>query len=133
MISAQPIETVAEILEKTLEAPVEVLGDLYVVIIQRDMAIKSGECTMLFKIENEITFQDLHQHGKMLNKAEILLLPEELPVFSSALISQGASLPINYTQRLIMELDVYSLYMESWELPEQFAGRLAAALKAIDL
>lgn len=31
MISAQPIETVAEILEKTLETPVEVLEGLYVV------------------------------------------------------------------------------------------------------
>ena len=133
MISAQPIETVAEILEKTLEAPVEDLGNLYIVTKQRDLAIKSGECTMLFKINNEITFQDLHQQGKMLNKAEILLLPEELPVFSSALINQGASLPSNYAQRLVMELDVYSLYMESRELPKQFAERLAAALKAIEL
>lgn len=133
MISAQPIETVAEILEKTLEAPVEVLGGLYVVTKQRDLAIKSGDCTMLFKIDNEITFQDLHQHGKMLNKAEILLLPEELPVFSSALINQGPPLPSNYAQRLVMDLDVYSLYMESRELPEQFAERLATALKAIEL
>src|SRR5690606_26461151 len=133
MISAQPIETVAEILEKTLEAPVEDLGDLYIVTKQRDLAITSGECTMLFKITNEITFQDLHQQGKMLNKAEILLLPEGLAVFSSALVNQGSSLPSNYTQGLVMELDVYSLYMESRELPKQFAGRLAAALKAIEL
>lgn len=133
MISAQPIETVAEILEKTLEATVEVLGDLYVVNKPRELAIKSGDCTMVFKTDNEIRFQDLHQQGKMLNKAEILLLPEELPVFSSALINQGASLPSNYTQRLVMKWDIYSLYMESRELPKQFAERLAAALKAIEL
>lgn len=131
MISTQPVKTVAEILEKILEAPVDVLGDLYVVNKQRDLAIKSGDFTLWFKIDYEITFQDLQQQGKTLNKAEILILPEELPVFSSALISQAASLPNNYTQRLIMEPNVYCLYMESRERPELFAERLASALKAI--
>ena len=131
MISAQPVKTVAEILRGILEAPVDVLGDLYVVNKQRDLAVKSGDSTLWFKIDYEITFQDIHQQGKMLNKAEILILPEELPVFSSALISQGASLPSNYTQRLIMEPNVYCLYMESCERPELFAERLASALKAI--
>jgi len=133
MIRAQPIETVAEILGKILEAPIEVLGDLYVVNKQRELAIKSGDSTLKFKIDYEITFQHIHQQGKMLNKAELLLLPEELPVFSSALISQSASLPSNYSQDLVMNLDVYTLCMESRELPERFAERLAAALKAINL
>lgn len=131
MISTQPAKTVAEILEKILEAPVDVLGDLYVVNKQRDLAIKSGDFKLWFKIDYEIKFQDLQQQGKTLNKAEILILPEELPVFSSALISQAALLPSNYTQRLIMEPNVYCIYMESRERPELFAERLASALKAI--
>ncbi|MGH2317895.1 DUF1259 domain-containing protein [Planococcus sp. SE5232] len=131
MISAQPVKTLTEILENILEAPVEVFGDLHVVNKQRELAIKTGNSTLCFKIDYEITFQNIHQQGKMLNKAELLLLPEELPVFSSALISQSVSLPTNYTQRLVMETDVFCLYMESQELPELFAERFAAALKAV--
>lgn len=96
MISAQPVKTLTEILENILEAPVEVFGDLHVVNKQRELAIKTGNSTLCFKIDYEITFQNIHQQGKMLNKAELLLLPEELPVFSSALISQSVSLPTNY-------------------------------------
>ena len=132
MISADPIKDMSRNLEKALDSRVEVIGNLYLVNKQRDLAIHSGDSSFSFKVGYEITFQDIHQQGMMLNKAEILLLPEELPIFSLALISHGASLPSNYSQHLIMEPNVYCLYMESCELPERFAERLAAALKAID-
>lgn len=133
MISAQPIKDISEILEKALDAPVEVLGDFYVVTKHRELAIQSADAALSFQMDYEITFQNIHQQGEMLNKAELLLLPEELPIFLSALISQGASLPSNYSQRLVMEQNVYSLFIESRELPKRFAERLAAALKAINL
>lgn len=133
MMSADPIIEVSGILEKTLNAHVEVIGNLYMVKKQRHLAIRSGNSTLSFKMECEITFQDIYQQGKMLNKAEILLLPEELPIFSSALISHCTSFPSNYSQHLVMEPNVYCLHMESRELPGQFAERLAAALKAINM
>ena len=79
-----------------------------------------------------ITLQAHYLQSITHNKAEILLLPEELSLFSSALISHRLPLPTNYSQRLVMEANVYCLYVESRELPEEFAERLEAALKTIN-
>lgn len=132
MIIENPLKDIALILNKALEAEVEVSGNLFSVKKIRELVIRSGTSSFSFKVDCDITFQDMDQQEITINKAEILLLPSELPQFLTALINHTHSLPNNYSQRLIMEPDVYCLYMECRELPEQFAERLASALKAID-
>ncbi|MBT2570839.1 DUF1259 domain-containing protein [Planococcus sp. ISL-110] len=132
MIIADPIKEMTVILEKALDAEVEVTSNLFLVKKIRNLIVKSDNSKFSFKVGCDITFQAMQQSGKTINNAEILLLPSELPVFLSALINHASPLPNNYSQRLVMEPDVYCLYLESRELPEIFAERLAAALKAID-
>lgn len=131
MIIANPINDMAAILKNALGAEVEVLDHCLSVKKTRNITIKSGDSSFSFKVDCDIAFHTTHQQAMTLNKAEILLLPEELSIFTTALISHGTPLPNNYSQRLVMEPNVSCLYMESRELPERFAERLAAALKAI--
>lgn len=132
MIIADPIKEMAVILQKALDAEVEVAGNLFLVKKLRSLVIQTDETKFSFKVDCDITFQTLQQPGIMLNKAEILLLPSELSVFLSVLISHVHPLPNNYIQRVVMEPNVYCLYLESRELPEAFAERIASALHAID-
>lgn len=132
MITANPMNDIALMLKDALEEEVVVTGNLFLVRKLRELVIRSGTSNFSFKVDCDITFQDIHQQGITINNAEILLLPSELPQFLSALIKHANPLPNNYSQRLVMEKDVYCLYMVSRELPEQFAVRLAAALKAIN-
>ncbi|WP_142829966.1 hypothetical protein [Planococcus soli] len=132
MIIADPIKEMAVILQKALDAEVEVTGNLFLVKKLRSLVIQTDETKFSFKVDCDITFQALQQPGIMINKAEILLLPSELSVFLSVLISHIHPLPNNYMQRVVMEPNVYCLYMESRELPEAFAERIASALNAID-
>lgn len=132
MIIADPIKETIVILEKALETDVEVTGNLFLIKKLRNLIIQTGDTKFSFKVDCEITFQAMQQPGIMINKAEILLLPSELSVFLSTLIRHNHPLPTNYMQRLVMEPNVYCLYLESQEFPEIFAERLASALKAID-
>lgn len=132
MILVDPIKDMTAILKNALNAEVEVIDNKFVMKKLREITVTSGDSSFSFKVDCDITFEGIHQQGATHNKAEILLMPEELPIFSSALISHRLSLPSNYSQRLVIEPNVFCLYMESRELPEEFAERLAAALKAIN-
>lgn len=132
MILADPIKEMMAILKDTLDAEVEMIDKIFLIKKMRELTVNSGDSSFSFKVDCEISFEGIHQQGKTRNKAEILLLPEELAVFSSTFISHRLPLPSNYSQRLVMEPNVYCLYMESSEFPEEFAQRLAAALNAIN-
>ncbi|MDQ0427355.1 hypothetical protein QOZ98_000180 [Planomicrobium stackebrandtii] len=132
MIIADPIKETAAILEKALEAEVKATGNLLLVKKLRKLTIQTDETKFMFKMDCDITFQAMQQPGLMINKAEILLLPSELPVFLSTLLNHPQALPTNYMQRLVMDPNVYCLYLETRELPGAFANRIAAALKAVD-
>lgn len=80
----------------------------------------------------EISFSSFQQGGVSLNKAAICLMPEEYGLFIRTLMEHALPLPTHYTQRLATDLNVYCLTFESFEPPEHFAERLAAALGAID-
>ena len=132
MIIADPIREMTAILAKVLGAEVEVSGTLFLAKKTRKLVIKSENSEFSFKMDCDISFKATQQSGITINHAEILLLPQELPIFLSALINHADPLPSNYSQRLVMEPNVYCLYLESRELPETFAERLATALKTID-
>lgn len=80
----------------------------------------------------EISFSAYQKNGAALNKAEICLMPEEYSLFIQTIMQHELPLPTQYTQRLTTDLNIYCLKFESYEPPEHFAVRLAAALKVID-
>ncbi|WP_422124716.1 hypothetical protein DHX103_03530 [Planococcus sp. X10-3] len=76
-------------------------------------------------------FQIFRHDMEDLNRAEVYLLPEELPVFTQALIKHPKSFPITYSQNLSMERGIYCLRLKSHEPFEDFAARLSKALSAL--
>lgn len=83
-------------------------------------------------LELDISFDQLTDSGYACNKAEILLLPEELPAFSFTLKEHAIPLPADCNQKLSANPRLISYYIETMEPPEHFARRLSAAFKTIE-
>ncbi|TWT07842.1 hypothetical protein FQV26_08535 [Planococcus sp. CPCC 101016] len=65
------------------------------------------------------------------NEAEVFLLPEELPVFTRALIQHPILFPTSFSQHLSMERGMYCIRLKSQEPAENFAERLSEALSEL--
>ncbi|MFD1031348.1 hypothetical protein [Metaplanococcus flavidus] len=76
-------------------------------------------------------FKIFRHDEEALNKAEIYLLPEELPNFTRTLIEHPKSFPINYSQHMSIERGIYCLRLNSKEPFEDFAARLSKALSVL--
>lgn len=66
------------------------------------------------------------------NEAEVFLLPEELSIFTQALIENPILFPTSFSQHLSMERGMYCIRLKSQEPAEEFAERLSEALGALD-
>lgn len=80
----------------------------------------------------EIHFSCRQEDGVGWNSAKMCLMPEEYSLFLKTLMEHEIPLPTRYKQQLIKGATMYCLKLESFEAPEQFIERLAAALKMID-
>lgn len=89
---------------------------------------RSFNCTL----EHDISFNNLKPDGSATNKADIFLLPEELPVFTGALQQFPIALPTEFEQSIDSNPNILCLRLSAEEPPEHFAARLAAALQTID-
>lgn len=65
------------------------------------------------------------------NRAEVVLLPEELRIFTGALIDHPLLLPISFSQQLEVERGRYCITLTSQEPFADFAKRLSAALRKL--
>ena len=83
-------------------------------------------------LDLDISFSSLQENGVAFNKAEIFLLPEEYMAFTSKLIEYPVPLPSQYHQRMVTNPHIVCLYIEAVEAPEDFMGRLATAMKALE-
>lgn len=85
-------------------------------------------CTLDF----DISFKQLRQDGTATNRAEVFLLPEEVPVFLASIRQYPIALPTKYSQHMTINPNIVSVYMESREIPEHFAKRLSSALAILE-
>lgn len=90
----------------------------------------SGVCVS-WSLDLTVSFRLLHDGRKTVNEAEVFLLPEELPIFTRALIQHPILLPISYSQQLSIERGMHCIRLTSQEPFEDFAGRLSEALYAL--
>ncbi|WP_441341973.1 hypothetical protein [Planococcus sp. FY231025] len=79
-----------------------------------------------------VSFGPFKQDGEAVNQAEIFLLPEELPIFTLALLRHPILFPSSYSQQLSMERGLYCLRIKSVEAPEGFARRLSESLRMLE-
>lgn len=125
-------ERLAEQVGVLLNAEVEVQGGECVIKKIRAINISSQNKNFNCVLDHDISFKNLKEDGTALNHAEILLLPEEVALFTNALQKHPISLPINYQQRVDINPNIVCIYLSSEETPEDFATRLSAAFNVIE-
>lgn len=101
-------------------------------IINRTFDIFVDQALLTCTLDSAISFEELADNGNAYNKAEILLLPEELLAFSFTLKEHAIPLPADCHQKLTANLRLISYCIETMEPPEHFASRLSAAFKTIE-
>jgi hypothetical protein len=116
-------------------------------LMHTDFTLHASECQMkkhrifhvyadhsqfTYTMESVISFRQLAECGHAFNKAEILLLPEELLAFSFTLKEHDIPLPSNCQQKMMATSTLISYSLETNEPPEYFAERLSAAFKKIE-
>lgn len=126
------LQETAEDISALLNADTEVAGDICFVKKKRLLNIHTDQKCFSCVLDLDISFRNLKNNGQALNKAEILLLPEELPAFTAAWSSFPVALPVNFKQRCETNPNIVSLHLETVECPKAFASRLSAALLALE-
>ncbi|WKA56942.1 DUF1259 domain-containing protein [Planococcus shenhongbingii] len=94
-------------------------------------AQRNSKVYVRWALDLKVSISSLENDGQAVNEAEIFLLPEELPNFTSALIQHSILFPTNFSQQLSMERGMYCIRIKSQESPINFAERLVGALKSL--
>lgn len=128
----EKLETTAEKAGQLLKAEVEQQGEKILLKRQRTLEIFAENNRFSCTLELDISFEHLRKDGYAFNKAEIFLLPEEFPAFTSALSEHRIPFPSAYRQWQDVNPNIISFCMESSEPPDHFAERLAAALAVLE-
>lgn len=128
----EKIETVAEKVGRLLNGEIEQVGEKIFIKKQRTIEIHAENNRFSCTLELDISFEYLQTDGSAFNKAEIFLLPEEFPAFTSALSEHRIPFPTVYRQWREANPNIIRVYMESTEPPEEFAERLSAAMNVLE-
>lgn len=123
---------VAEKVGEILKGEEELQAGECVINKRRTLTIFAEDRQFSCTLDFDISFKHLKQDGTASNRAEIFLLPEEVPVFLASIRQYPIALPTKYSQRMTVNPNIVSIYMESREVPEHFAKRLSAALAVLE-
>lgn len=121
----------ADTLSRILMTQVNKMNGKYLMKKTREIAITEKDQVFDCVLEMDISCEPYLDSRYSVNKAEILLTPEELPAFSAALRDYKIAFPLNTKQHVVTNPNIVCLFMESEEPADQFAERLAAALTVI--
>lgn len=120
-------------ISKFMGAEVELHGEFLQLKKKRMIKVqKSLDMYVSWSLDLNVSFRLNSDHREASNGAEVFLLPEELPVFTQALIGHPILFPISYSQYLSMERGMYCIRLRSQEPPEDFAERLSEALAVLE-
>src|SRR5690606_6077943 len=103
------LQKLAEEVGALMKTEVEVTGETCLVKKKRKLNIHAERLHFSCILELDISFKNVKDNGRALNKAEILLLPEELPAFIAAWSSFHIPLPVNFKQRCETNPNIVSL------------------------
>ena len=92
---------------------------------------KSPDLSVSWSLDLNVSFRLSRDERMTVNEAEVFLLPEELPVFTRALIQHPIFFPISYSQKMSMERGMHCIRLTSEEPFEDFAERLSGALSRL--
>ncbi len=122
---ASPVEKAIGFMETQAEKPVPFWE------LKNKKAIeveKSPEMSIGWSLDPAISIEIFRDEEKALNEAEVILLPEELQIFTQTLIQHPILLPISFSQKLSKICGKYHLRLTTQEPFEDFTARLADAV-----
>jgi len=129
VVDTVSLESVAERISYLLDAHIEAAADAFQ--FRKKRLVKNSVSTFCL-MDVKLLVESFEDDGVASNKARIFLLPEELPLFTLALIQHPIPFPTNFSQCQTRNHGMYCVEMESQEAPENFAVRLSDALKLVE-
>ncbi|MBT2583108.1 hypothetical protein [Planococcus sp. ISL-109] len=129
MIETNSLALTAEKVIEFMGTEVELNAEFWQLKKKRMIDVhRSLDMCVCWSLDLTVSFRIFRDDRKVVNEAEVFLLPEELPIFTQALIQHPILFPISYSQHLSMERGMYCLRLKSQEPFEDFAERLSEAL-----
>ncbi|WP_233569691.1 hypothetical protein [Planomicrobium sp. Y74] len=126
------MKNAAEKVGLLLNAEIEIEPGKCIVKKKRTIDIHADNLFFPCILDMDISFEDFRNNGFAVNRAEIFLLPEELPAFTIALNENQIPFPTDYQQWQVTNPNIVSIWIKSIEPPEHFAERLSIALRVIE-
>ncbi|MGC8230830.1 DUF1259 domain-containing protein [Pseudobacillus badius] len=83
------------------------------------------------ELHAEIMFESLDQKGNALNLGEMVLLEEEVPRFTNALVKSGIIVSALHNHWLYTKPNILYVHFQSVEPPLSFARKVAEAFKLL--
>lgn len=134
MVDTEVRTTLAEKISLLMDAEVEVSSQKWQLQKKRKVVahnLRNGRASVFMDLS--VLFSSFTSEGQAVNRAEIFLLPEELPIFTSALMQHQILFPISFSQQLTLENGLYCIRLKSEEAPEDFATRLSDSLRTLEV
>ena len=129
MIETDSLALMAEKVSGFFSAEVAINIDTLEVKKRRTIeAQKTSNLYVSWSLDLTVSFRLFSDSREAVNEAVVFLLPEELPIFTQALMQHPILFPTNYSQHLSMERGMYCIRLKSQEPSEGFAERLSEAL-----
>ncbi|MGO1060153.1 hypothetical protein ACTL32_13545 [Planococcus sp. FY231025] len=133
MVGTEARESMEESISKLMDAELEFHSGKWRFQKKRQTpAVEKLSIHLDTMLDLLVSFGPFKQDGEAVNQAEIFLLPEELPIFTLALLRHPILFPSSYSQQLSMERGLYCLRIKSVEAPEGFARRLSESLRMLE-
>ncbi|MCK6258207.1 DUF1259 domain-containing protein [Fictibacillus sp. KIGAM418] len=80
-----------------------------------------------------LTFESVDQEGKALNLGEIVLLEEEVPLFTSILVKNKIIISALHNHWMYTKPSILYLHFQSVESPLTFAHKMSEAFRALKI
>ncbi|WP_039862739.1 hypothetical protein [Planococcus donghaensis] len=126
------VKTTATI-SSLLGGELEFYDDVWHLEKRREVKVQtSSELFVHWSLDLSVTYEMTSAYDKAINRAEVFLLPEELPVFINELIKHPLYFPSSYSQQMSTERGMFCLRITSHESPEHFAIRLSDSLRTLE-
>jgi len=79
-----------------------------------------------------ITFESMDENGNALNLAEVVVLQEELPMFTHALVRNGLIISAIHNHWIFTNPTILYIHVQSVEPPLSFARKFAQAFSVLN-
>ncbi|MBT2583110.1 hypothetical protein [Planococcus sp. ISL-109] len=120
-------------ISKLMNAEVEWTSGIWSFRKKRAVKLENSKSGFCCSLNMEVSFYGIQEGESAVNMAEVFLVSEEVPVFTSALKQQALLFPTNYLQQVrAMEHGLCCLQLESLEPVEHFVGRLFEGLLVLE-